>query len=212
MPFTLPDIPEHERSPLVLLLLDLIQQQQLRIAQLEDEIARLKGLKPRPDLRPSTLETPPPPPRPPDAKRPGSAKRSKNAHLTIHREVVVSLPDPPPDATFKGYQDYVVQELVFEAQATRYRRERWQTAAGRVLLAPLPAEVVPGSHFGATLHSYVLHQYHHQRVTQPLLLEQLRQVGLDISAGQLNHLLTQGRDAFHQEKKDLLPAGLQASS
>src|SRR6266511_2582132 len=153
MSLTLPDIPEHERSPLVLLLLDLLQQQQSRIAQLEDEIARLKGLQPRPDLRPSTLETPPPQPRSPDAKRPGSDKRSKNAHLTIHREVVVALPDPPPDATFKGYEDYVVQELVIASQAIRYRRERWQTADGRTLLAPLPAAVVPGSHFGPTLPS-----------------------------------------------------------
>ena len=30
------------------------------------------------------------------------------------------------------------------------------------------------------------HQHHHQRVTQPLLLEQLRQWGVDISAGQLS--------------------------
>src|SRR6266508_165369 len=164
MPLSLPDIPEHERSLLVLLLLDLIQQQQQRIAQLEDEIVRLKGLTPRPDLRPSILETPPPPSRPPDAKRPGSDKRPKNAHLTIHREVVVALADPPPDATFKGYEDYVVQELILEPRATRYRRERWQTADGRIVLAPLPAEVVPGSHFGPTVHSYVLHQYHHQRV------------------------------------------------
>src|SRR5262249_51212872 len=73
-------------------------------------------------------------------------------------------------------------------------------------------DVVPGSHFGPTLHSYALHQYHHQRVTQPLLLEQLRQLGIDISAGQLNNLLTEGREAFHHEKEELLPAGLQVSS
>jgi hypothetical protein len=77
MPILLPDIPEAERSPLVLQLLDIIalqqeriQQLEERIQQLEDEIARLKGLKGRPRIAPSTLETPPRPSRDPNAKRP----------------------------------------------------------------------------------------------------------------------------------------------
>lgn len=212
MPLALPDIPEAERTPLVLRLLDLILQQQEEIALLKDEIALLKGLKPRPQIAPSTLETPPPPPRPLDQKRPGSDKRPKTAQLTIHREEVVPCPDVPDGSTFRGYEDYVVQELILQPRTTRYRRERWQTPAGQTLLAPLPDDVLPGSHFGPTLHSYILHQYHHQRVTQPLLLEQLQQLGIDISAGQLNHILTEHKDAFHQEKEELLPAGIQASS
>jgi len=212
MRVTIPDIPDHERTPLVVLLLDLLHQQQERIARLEDELASLKGLTPRPVLRPSPLEAPPTPPRAAGGKRPGSAKRRKNAHLTIHREILLPLNDPPPGARFKGYQDYVVQDLLLEARATRYRRACWQAPGGQTLLAPLPDDVVPGSHFGPALHSYVLHQYHHQRVTQPLLLEQLRQLGIDISAGQLNNLLTEGREAFHHEKEELLPAGLQVSA
>src|SRR5262249_38375649 len=212
MRLTIPDIPESERTPLVMLLLDIIHQQQDRLAMLEDELASLKGLKPRPTIRPSTLEAPPKQSRSADGKRPGSAKRPKNAQLTIHREIVVPLNDPPPGARFKGYQDYVVQDVLLEPRTTRYRRACWQTPGGQTLLAPLPQDVVPGSHFGPTLHSYALHQYHHQRVTQPLLLEQLRQLGIDISAGQLNNLLTEGREAFHHEKEELLPAGLQVSS
>jgi hypothetical protein len=216
MKVALPDIPEHERTPLVLLLLDIIHQQHERIALLEDEIAALKGLKPRPKIQPSTLEIPKPTtPTPQTPKRPGSDKRHKNAQLTIHREIFLPLPQPPPGAGFKGYEDYVVQDLVLEARTTRYRRERWHTADGRTLVAPLPdvlrAKIVPGSHFGLTLHTFVLYQYHHQRVTRPLLLEGLRQWGIDISAGQVNNLRTVGRDAFHQEKEELLPAGLLAS-
>lgn len=212
MKLALPDIPEHERTPLVLLLLDIIHQQQERIALLEDEIAALKGLKPRPHIQPSTLETPKPAaPTTQPPKRPGSDKRPKNAQLTIHREIILPLHQPPPDAVFKGYEDYIVQDLVLEAPTTRYRRERWHTADGCTLVAALPDEVVPGSHFGPTLHTFVLYQYHHQRVTQPLLLEGLRQWGIDISAGQLNNLLTENRDAFHHEKEELLPAGLQVS-
>jgi hypothetical protein len=79
-------------------------------------------------------------------------------------------------------------------------------------VAGLPAAVVPGSHFGPDLLCFIIHQYHHQHVTQPLLLEQLRQLGVDISSGQLNRILTEDKDAFHQEKEELLPAGLATSS
>src|SRR3954466_9084857 len=111
----LPEIPEDERTPLVQQLLDIIalqqgriQQLEERVQQLEDEIARLKGLKARPRIAPSALERPPRPPRDPAANRPAPAERSKTAHLTVTEEVVVPLPDVPPEAAFKGYEDFVV--------------------------------------------------------------------------------------------------------
>ena len=218
MRILLPDIPEGELTPLVRQLLDIVALQQERILQLdervhqlEDEIARLKGLKARPRIAPSTLERPPKPPRDPKAKRPGSAKRSKTAQLTVTDEVVVPLPDVPPEAVFKGYEDFVVQDLILKPRVIRYRRERWLTPEGQSLLAPLPTEVLPGSHFGADLICFLLHQYHHQHVTQPLLLEQVRQLGIDISAGELSRILTEGKDDFHQEKAELLPAALAVS-
>jgi hypothetical protein len=219
MRLVLPDIPEAERTPLVRQLLEIIhlqqehiQQLQERIRQLEDEIARLKGLKTRPQIAPSSLETPPRTPRDPTAKRPGSAKRSKTAQLTITEETIVRLPHVPEGAVFKGYEDYVVQDLILKPRVILYRREHWLTPDGQSLLAPLPAEVVPGSHYGPDLICFILHQYHHQHVTQPLLLEQLHQLGIDISAGELSRILTEGKDAFHQEKAELLPAALAVSA
>ncbi len=211
MPISLPDIPEAERTPLVRQLLDIIFLQHERIQQLEDEIARLKGLKTRPQIAPSALESPPRLPRDPRAKRPGSTKRSKTAQLTITEEIVVHLTDIPPEATFKGYEDFVVQDLILKPRVLLYRRERWQTPDGKSLVAPFPADVLPGSHFGPDLICFILHQYHYQHVTQPLLLEQLHQLGIDISAGELNRILTENKDVFHQEKDELLPAALVAS-
>src|SRR3954465_15509362 len=208
----LPDISEAECTPLVRQLLDLIGQLQNRIQELEDELLRLKGLKTRPILAPSPLETPPRPPRDPGQKRPGSAKRLKTAHLTITEEEVVRLADPPPGSIFKGYEDFVVQDLTIRPQVIRYRRERWQAPDGQNLVAELPADVRPDSHFGPTLIAFILHQYHHQHVTQPLLWEQLDQLGIDISTGQLSRILTEGKDAFHQERAEMLPAALEVSS
>jgi Transposase IS66 family len=209
----LPNIAPEERTPVVLALLDIIQQQREAIQQLRDEIARLKGQKPKPQIQPSRLEQPAPrPSAADDEKRPGSQKRAKNAELTIHREVRVPVPNPPAGSVSLGYEPYVVQELVIQAEVTRYLRERVQTAEGGTLLAPLPSHVLPGLHFGPTLICYIRHQYHHNHVTQPLLLEQLRQFGIDISAGQLNRLLTEDLDRFHREKEELLPAGLHVSA
>src|SRR3954451_2576662 len=155
MTWTLPEIPEAEATPLVRQLVEMIRSQHERIQQLEDEIARLKGLKTRPVIAPSRLETPPRPPPQPGQKRPGSAKRPKTAHLIITDEVVVPVPDVPPESTFKGYEDFIVQDLIIRPQVTRYRRERWQTADGQTLVAPLPDDVVPGSHFGPDLICFI---------------------------------------------------------
>jgi Transposase IS66 family len=212
MRILMPDIPEAERTPLVQQLLDVIFLQQERIHQLDDEVARLKGLKPRPRVAPSALETPPQPPRDPKAKRPGSEKRSKTAQLTITEKTVIPLPDVPDGAVFKGYEDFVVQDLILKPRVILYRRERWLTPDGRSLVAPFPADLVPGSHYGPDLICFILHQYHHQHVTQPLLLEQLQQLGIDISAGELNRILTEGKEAFHREKGELLPAALAVST
>ena len=212
MPLTLPEIPEAENTPLVGQLLEIIRTQQDRIPQLEDEILRLKGLKTRPVIAPSPLERPPRPPREPGQKRPGSAKRSKTAQLVITHEVVVPLADVPPGSAFKGYEDFVVQDLEIRPRVTRYRRERWRGPDGRNLVAPLPEGVRPESHFGSTLISFIISQYHYQHVTQPLLLEQLDHLGIDISAGQLNGILTEKKDSFHDEKTEVLLAGLEVSS
>lgn len=226
MSILLPDIPEAECTPSVRRLLDIIHLQQERIYQLEeqvrlqqerihrleDEIARLERLPTRPRIAPSALGRPPRPPRDPDAKRPGSAKRSKTAELTITEEAVLRLPHVPEGAVFKGYEDYVVQDLTLRPRVILYRREHWQAPDGTGLVAPLPAEVIPGSHFGPDLICFILHQYHHQHVTQPLLLEQLRQLGIDLSAGELDRILTEGKGAFHREKDELLPAALAVSA
>lgn len=212
----LPDIPAEQRTPLVEALLSIIRAQQDRIREVEetvqtlrDEIAILKGQKPRPQIAPSRLEQPAPrPPLTEGQKRPGSQKRPKNAQLTITHEIPIPFPDPPAGSVSKGYEEYIVQELVIRAETTRYLRERIVTADGQSLLAPLPDDVLPGQHFGPTLITYILHQYHNNHVTQPLLQDELAQRGIAISAGQINRILTEDKEVFHQEKAELLPAGL----
>ncbi|MBI1918114.1 MAG: hypothetical protein HYS12_25770 [Planctomycetes bacterium] len=86
-----------ERTPLVESLLAVIDLQQQRLQQLQetvqqlrDEIALLKGQKPRPTIAPSRLEAPPPAPRPADAKRPGSDKRAERLQPNGQRSLLVA--------------------------------------------------------------------------------------------------------------------------
>jgi hypothetical protein len=215
----LPEIGPQERTPVVESLLAIIRLQQDRIQQLEetiqqlrDEIALLKGQKPRPQIAPSRLETSPPQPPAEGGKRPGSEKRSKNAVLLVAEEVQLLVQDAPVGSVSKGFEEYVVQELEIQARVTRYLRQRVRIPDGRSLIAPLPDHLLPGCHFGPKLIAYILHQYHHNHVTQPLLLEELRDLGIDISSGQLSRILTEDKEVFHQEKAELLPAALAVSS
>ena len=49
-------------------------------------------------------------------------------------------------------------------------------------------------------------------MTQPLLLEQLREWEIDISSGQLNQIIVEGKEKYHQEKQEILRIGLSVSS
>ena len=218
MDLDLPPIPDAERTPLVEILLgiiDLLHQRvhtlEETVQQLRDEIAVLKGQSPRPKIAPSQLTKPTPTPITPDQKRPGSDKRAKNASFLTPIEVQIPCPDRPPGAVSNGYEAYVVQELVLEAKVTRYWRERILLPDGSSRLAPLPDDVLPGLHFGPGLLGFVLYQHNQCNVTQGKLLEQLHELGIDISAGELSRLLTDTHDGFHQEKAEVLQAGLQSS-
>jgi len=199
-----------------------VEQQQLRIEQLEAEIRRLKGLPDQPKRKPSpsALNDPSGPPsaageknkkpNTSDGKRPGSAKRSKTRDLVIHQNVPLLLDGLPDGTRSLGYLDFTVQDLVIRPHNTCYRRGRYQLPDGTIVTAPLPPNVT--SHFGPTLKQYVLYQHFHNHVTQPLLHEELRELGVDLSAGQVNRLLTEGHEPFSQEKDSLLPAAREVSA
>jgi hypothetical protein len=220
--FLLPPIPPEEMTPTVKLLVTIIEQQQItitrleqRVDHLETEVARLKKLPARPKIKPSALERddddqdPPPGGAGSGNKRPGSKKRKKR--FPIHRTVKMTPPDLPAGSRLLGYQDYLVQDLLIQPCNTRYRLARYRTPDGERLTARLPA-ALQGTHFGPTLQSFILYQYHHQRVTQPLLLQQLLEWEIDISSGQLNRIISEDKDRFHAEKTALLPAAIAHSS
>ena len=205
------DLSVADLKGLVLQLLGEVAALKAENAVLREEIARLKGLKGRPKLRaklrPSGLETATDP-----QPKSGKAKRrrhrgAKRVSVTEERTIPVSA---PPGSRFKGYETTVVHDLVICPAAIRYRRERWRTPAGETIVAPLPAGV--RAHVGAELCRYVLALYHQGRMTVPALLAHLGELGVELSKRQVVRLLTDGREAFVGEARDVLRAGLETAS
>ena len=64
---------------------------------------------------------------------------------------------------------------------------------------------------GPTLMSFTLYQHHQCRVPQNLILEQLRELGVDISTGQVNRILVEDKEFFHTEQSQVLQAGLETA-
>jgi len=205
----LPKIDESERTPLVTQLIEIVQHQAEIIQVLRDEIAVLKGNKPKPKIKPSGMETGDEDKKSPKKRPRHSTQRSKTAELEIHETKVIAAENVPAGSTRKGYRYFVVQGLVIESHNIEYKLERWLTPDGDYVEAELPSDVP--CHFSAEIICFILYQYHQCHVTQPLLLEQLREYGVDISEGQLNRLLLEGHECFDEEKAELLSTGLEVS-
>lgn len=173
---------------------------------LRDEVARLKGLPPRPPLRPSGME------KATGAADPGKGgKRSrrrrgaKRDREAVTAEVVVKAA-PPPGSRFKGYQDILVREVRLSVEVVRYRRERWLTSSGETVLAPLPAGIVGG--FGPGLRRFLLVAHAQGQVTTERLVALLAGIGIEISKRQVVRLLTSRLDDLIAEDQEVLRAGL----
>jgi hypothetical protein len=178
-------------------------------ATLREEIARLKGLKGRPKLKPSGMEKAAEAAGAKGGKRKGR-RGAKRAALAPDETRILKPDILPEGARFKGYEDFVVQDIVIMPWTVRYRRERWLLPSGETVLAALPKGV--GGHFGANLKRFVLSQYHQGQVTIPRLAAQLTDLGIEISKRQIVRLLSSKQDAFVKENIEVLRAGLASAS
>lgn len=171
---------------------------------LKDEIARLKGLPPRPKFKtkPSGMEQ--------SAKAPSKkvSKRTRGSlrdRLSVTSQVRLKA-DVPPGSRFRGYEDVLVQDLRISVEVVRYRRERWETATGERIVAPLPPGIAGG--FGPELRRFIAAGHFQGQVTTERLTALINGMGLQISKRQVVRLLSKGLETLAAEDQAVLRTGL----
>ena len=215
------NIQDENARQLIVRLLNLIESlsADLRDAQAEtqrlrDENNRLKGEQGKPKIKGNK----PKPPRVDHSseqerrKSKARQKRSKKATLEIHREQTLEVDKAslPPDAEFKGYEDVVVQDVVFRADNVCFHKEKyWADSTGQTYLAELPRGYK--GQFGPGLKALTLTLYFGGGMSEPKILGLYENIGVQISAGQLSNLLIKGQEEFHAEKAEVCEAGLRSS-
>jgi hypothetical protein len=177
------------------------------VRQLKDEIAILKNQPSRPKIGPSKLEAQP---KVGDRKANWS-KGSKNNKLVIDEVIKINLTSDeiPAGAEFKGYKQFIVQDLIITKKVTKYLLAEWRKTDGGYIFAKLP-KAVEGGHFGVGLRQYVVHQHNANRVPQNRIHSDLADKGIEISIGQIDEILKNVSGQLQVEKEQLLEAGLES--
>jgi hypothetical protein len=78
------------------------------------------------------------------------------------------------------------------------------------VVAQLPKDI-DGSHFGPCIKQYIIFQHHSNRVPQNKIYEHLREMGVNISVGEIETILREAAEQFKQEKDDILHAGMRCA-
>lgn len=175
------------------------------VEELKDEISRLNKTPKQPKFKPNKME--------PRNRKKGKfhrnlSKNNKNicAPEKKQEEVIVEAEGVPHGSRFKGYSDFKVQNLEIVVKEITYKLEVWQASNGEVIRARLPEEL-RGKHFGADLRTLIINFYA-QGMTEPAIYDFLRSVGVEISSGQINHILLEEADKFAMVSEAILQAGL----
>jgi hypothetical protein len=179
---------------------------------LRDELTRLKGGSGRPTV-------------PPGKSAGGSTdysseqerrsapkswqKRGKQDRVRIDRteRLVVDPATLPADAVFKGYETVVVQDLVLHTDTIAFELAVWYSASERRSYRARRPAGYEGA-FGPHLRALVLTLAYGGQMSESKILELVQGAGIEVSAGTLSDLLTEGRGAFTAEAQAVLAAGL----
>ena len=188
-----------------------VQEQAEEIQRLRDENNRLKGEQGRPNIKPNKARRDLSSEKERRESKPHH-KESKQDHIRIDRVEVLKVDDQhlPQDATFKGYEEVIVQDIDFRTHNIQFRKEKYYSASQKqTYLANLPTGYQ--GQFGPGVRAWVLALYYAGGMSEPKILELLQTVGMHISAGQLCAFLIKEQQVFHAESAAVLRAGLESS-
>jgi hypothetical protein len=178
--------------------------------ELKDEINRLKQEKGKPNILPNSRHTSDISSQRHTQEKKEWKKESKKDIIKIDNRVSCSVEKDklPADAIFKGYDKVISQDIIFKRDNTEYTVEIWYSPSQKkTYRLPLP-ETYTG-YFGNNLKAFCITMHYAMDVTRNKLLSLLSSIGIEMSDGSLQNILTENSDEWIREKNDLLKAGMQ---
>ena len=203
----------------VTLLLNAVESMQKEILELKeiiqqqrDEINRLKGEQGKPTFAPKKTTKNISSEKHLKYKDKAKVKKQgKKKDIQIDKREICKIDKStlPSDAEFKGYETLIQQNLVLKRVNTEFQIEIWYSPSEKKTYRSKPTNYY--GYFGADLKALALTMHNYADVTQSKLLGLFRGMGIEISTGSLQNILSENKDTWVKEKQDLIKAGLQNS-
>jgi hypothetical protein len=190
--------------------------------KLKDEINRMKGEQGKPHIRKQTK----------NAKsentdhsseeerkkrnkeksaRKKKLKKKKNIKIDRRITVEIDVDSLPADAIFKGYKTRVIQDIKINTDNIEFTLPVYYSPSqNKTFLGKLPLGY--SGDFGSGIHALVITLYRDSGMTEAAIKRFLTTFHVHISKATISRMLTEGHDEFHQEKENIIDAGLKASS
>jgi len=185
------------------------------IQKLRDEISLLKGEQGKPKIRGN--------------KKPGEnissekerkqreikkkkKSKAKKPKIKIDRTKVCEVDQSklPQDAVFKGYESVIVQEILITTDNIEYKKEVFYSPTEKkTYVGQLPAAIT--GEFGPGVRSLVCTLKHVGNMSEPKILELLKNCGIFISQSTISRILTNDESGFNKEKEDIFRAALETT-
>lgn len=205
-------------------LLNIIEMQAAEIVKLKDENQklrdennRLKGEQGKPNIRKQSKKDGDVSSEAERKKRnqaKAKRKKAKNKNkLTIHetQKCEIDTSQLPSDAVFKGFQSVISQGIIIRPHNIQFDKEIFYSPSlKKTFIAPLPDGYA--GDFSPSLKALVLDMHHHEKLTESAILHFLTTHGIEIGKASISRILTDNHEPFHQEKKDIVEAGLQSTN
>jgi hypothetical protein len=186
------------------------------IQKLRDEINKLKGEQGKPDIKPNKST-------PSDhssekyrkrvtPKSERKKKSNKKDSVKINREVVCSnnLSSLPDDVVFKGFETRVLQDLKITPDNVLFKLQvHYSPSLNKSFIAGLP-DGYQGD-FGPSVKALIISLNRDSQMTQSNIHTFLTTHGMSIASSTISRVLTENIGGFHEEKEDIIKAGLTGS-
>lgn len=207
----------------IILLLNAVEQFSKENAELRkknqsltDEVNRLKGEQGKPTIRPQKkakdISSESERKGADDNNKPPKKSKPKKDDIKIDRTEYCDFnkDELPLDSIFKGYEPVVIQDIRITTDNIKFERATYYSPSqNKTYLGPLPLGYQ--GLFGPGVKSLVLDLYQDGGMTEPALKRFLETHGIFISSGTVSKIITKDVEPFHQEKVDIVEAGLSST-